>query len=210
MIGKGSIFLLISLVGGLVWLTLVLYLWLPDLGIVGDILKIIQASVTSVAIVTGGTFAIVKLQVFRDFAPHVTISQTVSHRTISESYVHIFVTATLHNSSKVMVDFRKGYFRLQAISPVSDEEVEELYADVFVNQENRDPQWETIDEAPREWSRNGLIVEPGESHQETCEFMLGQGFQTVLVNTYMFNSRKPKVPEGWGATSVHDIMVYQA
>ena len=197
---------LFGLVSLLVALSLAFYIWLPDLGVASNLARIVQASVTSIAIVAGGIFAAVKLQLFREFSPHVTISQTVSHRSISDRYVHLFVTATLRNSSKVRMDIRRGYFRLQAISPLSDEEVEALYADVYVNRDNRDFQWQTIDEAPREWSRYDLIVEPGESHQETCEFVVTREMRTVLVDTYMYNSRSPAVPVGWGTTSAYDIL----
>ena len=64
----------------------------------------IQSAITSVAIVVGGAFALFKLQVFRTFEPHLTITQEVSHRPVGDSYVHIVVTATLHNSSRVRVD----------------------------------------------------------------------------------------------------------
>ena len=47
------------------------------------------------------------------------------------NYVHIAVTSTLNNSSKVRVEVRKGLFRLQRILPVSDAEVEYLRDQVF-------------------------------------------------------------------------------
>ena len=182
------------------------WLFIGDAGDAKDFAGTVQSWATVAALAIAGIFAVLRLELLREFAPHVTITQTVSHRVISDSYVHLFVTATLHNSSRVRVDFRRGYFRLQAISPVSDEEVERLYVDVFVDHYNRDLQWQTIDELPREWSQNDLIVEPGESHQENCEFILARGILTVLVDTYMYNSKPPAVPEGWGTTSVFDIM----
>ena len=182
------------------------WLFLDDADQAKDFAGIVQSWATVAAFMVAGIFAVLRLEIFREFSPHVTITQTVSHRSISDRYVHIFVTATLHNSSKVRVDIRRGFFRLQAISPISDEAVEALYADVYVNRVNRDFQWQTIDEAPREWSRNDLIVEPGESHQETCEFIVTSEMRTVLVDTYMYNSRSPAVPVGWGTTSAYDIL----
>lgn len=204
---KGAAIYFISIMGLLALFALSAYLWLPDTSLASDVTRIVQASVTAIAIAAGGVFAGVKLQVFRDFAPHVTIHQTVSHRAIGDSYVHIFVTATLHNSSKVRLDFRRGFFRIQGISPLSDVEVEETYADVFVMRNNRDFQWQTIDEAPREWSKNDLIVEPGESHPETCEFIVSREVKAVVVHTYMYNSKHPAIPQGWGATTAHDIII---
>lgn len=182
------------------------WLLLGDSGQAKDFAGTVQSWATVAALAVAGIFAILRFEIFREFAPHVTITQTITHRAIGDNYVHLFVIATLHNSSKVRVDFRKGYFRLQQISPASDEEVENLYADVYVNRANRDLQWPTLDEAPREWSYNDLIVEPGESHQETCEFIVARGIRTVLVDTYVYNTKRPAVPEGWGTTSAYDIM----
>ena len=96
-----------------------------------DKVVIVQSVITSAAILIGGAFALFKLQLFRDFQPHLTISNAVSHRHIGESYVHIDVTATLHNSSKVKMELREGFFRLQQIAPILDEDIETLYAQVF-------------------------------------------------------------------------------
>ena len=100
-----------------------------------DLAAIIRSLVTVVAIVGGGAFAYYKLQIFRVFEPHLTISHEVSHRYIGDNYVHIAVTATLHNSSKVKMELRKGVFLLQQISPLSDEEIEPLYEQVFEDQD---------------------------------------------------------------------------
>ena len=91
-----------------------------------------QAIVTAIAILTAAYFALFKLQIFRVFAPHLTISQKVSHRRVGESYIHIDVSVTLRNSSRVKIGLRKGLFLLQLISPLEDTEVETLYGQVFV------------------------------------------------------------------------------
>ena len=68
-------------------------------------------------------FALFKLQVFRNLQPHLTISHEITHRVVSDSYVHISVTAVLHNSSRVKVEIEEGSFHLLRIAPVTDEEV---------------------------------------------------------------------------------------
>ena len=174
-----------------------------------DIAAIVQSSVTAVAIVVGGIFAYYKLQLFRDFEPHLTITHEVSHRFIGDSYVHIAVTANLYNSSRVKMGFRRGFFLIQQVSPISDDGIEELYAQVFVTREYRDVQWPTIDEIPLFWGENELIVEPGESHQETYESIVSRETESVALYTYYYNldhPRNPQNPEGWGATTVYDIV----
>ena len=175
----------------------------------GDSAKVVQALGTVVAIFSGGFFAYYKLQMFRDFEPHLTIAHRVSHRPVGDSYVHIDVTATLHNSSKVQIEIRKGIFRLQQVSPASDERVESQYAEVFVDGAYNDLRWPTLDEITRAWSKSELIVEPGESHQEAYEFIVAGDVESVIVYTYFHNQRRlghPRTAQGWHATTVYDIL----
>ena len=147
----------------------------------------------------------IKLRIFRDFEPHLTISHAVTHRTIGDSYVHVAVTADLVNSSKVEMRILDGLFRLQHIAPVSDEEVEFILSETSPL---KDIQWPTLIEERRAWSDNEFLIEPGESHQETVEFVIGRDVESVLIYTYFYNSRHtPASPaaEGWGASTVYDM-----
>ena len=168
-----------------------------------------QSAVTVVAIVSGAAFALFKLQAFRAFEPHLTISQEVSHRTVGDRYIHIVVTCTLHNSSRVRVHLREGLFRLQQVRPLPDHEIERLYTEVFVDYAARHLQWPTLEDATRVWGKNDASVEPGESHQETFEFIIDSVVRSVLVYTYIYNAKAnqdPSAPMGWTTTTVHDII----
>ena len=142
--------------------------------------------------------------------PHLTVLQTISHRFIGDSYVHLDVTILLKNSSKVEMDIREGLFRLQHIAPMSDDDVEYLYEQVFVNKDYKEVQWPTIVEDRREWDENELIVEPGETHQETVDFIVStEDVEAVLIYTYFYNSRffqGSRSAEGWGAATAYDIV----
>ncbi len=174
-----------------------------------DIAAIVQSSVTAVAIVAGGIFAYYKLQLFRDLEPHLTITHEVSHRFVGGSYVHIAVTANLYNSSRVKIELREGFFRLQQVSPVSDDEVERIYAQAFIDEEYEDIQWPILSQVPRTWNEMALIVEPGGSLQETQEFIVSSDTESVIIYTYFYNTEFPQssqIPEGWGAITVYDII----
>ena len=205
-----GVVLVVAVLGLLACVAFLLAFILPNVGRAKDIAAIIQSSVAAAAIVTGGIFAYYKLQLFRDFKPHLTISHNISHRILSDSYMHIDVTATLHNRSKVQIELRKGFSRLQGVAPVSDEEVESLYTGTFEDMEHDTLQWPTLDEVDRVWEEGELIVEPGESHAETFEFIVGAYvYDTVLVYSYFYNpeaSQDPGSTRGWHATAVHDIV----
>ena len=181
-----------------------------NVGPIKDVAGGIQSALTVLAIVVGGVFALVKLQVFRTFEPHLTITHEVHHRLIGDSYTHIDVTATLRNSSRVAVGIREAEFSIQQVAPISDEEVENLYAEVFVDGESLYLQWPILDSVPFEWEVGEMVIEPGETHQETYEFVAPSHVETVLVYTYFYNPVSPRPAnsaEGWAATTVYDIII---
>ena len=205
---RGSLLLLLAVAASLLITTLALDAWMPD----SDLEKsaqVIQGYAAAFTLLAGALFAAFRFDLFRNFIPHANISQQVSHRAISDSYVHILVTATLTNNSKVKMDFREGFCRLQLLGSHTDSEVEEIYRQVFAEDNpraRRDFQWTTLDEMPLSWDRNELIIEPGGSHQETCEFIVTAAVTSVLAYSYFYNPAAPVKPEGWGVTTAYDIM----
>ena len=178
-------------------------MWLTSDGF-GESARIFQAIVTALAIVSAAAFAIFKLQIFRDFAPHLTISQKVSHRRVGESYIHIDVVVTLRNSSRVKVELRESLFLLQKIAPANDAEIEALHATVFIDRTYPDILWPVIGEMQRSWNENSQVIEPGAAHQEVCEFIVTADVKSVLAYTYFYN---PYSSTSWAgeSTSVHDL-----
>ncbi len=170
--------------------------------------NIVQSIVVVLAIIVGGIFALFKLQAFRDFDPHLTITHKVTHRPIGDSYVHIDITAKLLNSSKVQVEIREGFFSLQRISPTTDTEIEGLFEEMVVRKEKRSLQWPTLYELRSDWDKGELTVEPGESHYESTEFIVSSDIESVIMYTYFSNPRFPlssATPKGWAASTVYDI-----
>ncbi len=177
-----------------------------DAGRANDLAGILQAVVTAAAVLVGGVYAAYKLQVFRDFAPHLSIAHEMSHRLIGGGYLHISVIATLHNNSKVKIDLRHGFFRLQQVAPIAKEDAERLYVQVFVSGENDFLQWPTLDEVRRTWSGNKMVIEPGEAHLETCEFIVSMDVGSVIMYTYFYDANDLSHADGWSATTVYDIV----
>ena len=155
------------------------------------------ALATTMAVVAGGIFALRNAQIFRAKSPHVTVSHNVSHRPVGNSYMHIFVTVILHNSSRVHIEFLDGFATIRQIRPVSDEDVEYLYRQVFVDQVFDNLQWPPLDTTRLRWPRDGLLVEPGETETEIFDFVVQRDVQSVAITTYFYNSRVVgNIPDG--------------
>ncbi len=88
-----------------------------------------------------------------------------------------------------------------------DEEAENLYAQVFIDREEDHLQWTTLDEVTLSGTNYAIIVEPGQSHAETYEFIISTDVQSIIEYTYFHNSGYPRSSRspGWSRTTVHDI-----
>ena len=69
-----------------------------NLGRTSIIVSVAQGIATVTAIGFGGLFAYQKLNIFRTFYTHLNTWHEISHRSVSNSYVHISVTVILQNN----------------------------------------------------------------------------------------------------------------
>ena len=195
----GYSLLALATIVGMVIAVSALDLLLPDASRAKDLLGIVQSGVTVLAIVLGGFFAAIKLELFRDFEPHLTISHDVNHRRLENGYLHIDVKATLTNSSKVRVELQEGFFLLQRIAPVLDSED-------FVESNMLYPAWPVLDQSSFHLGDDEINIEPGQSLQEVFQFILDDGVKTVLIHYFFLDSRFLENSRGWGITDVYDIV----
>lgn len=148
-------------------------------------LTAVQATVTVSAVLVGGVFAYYKLDLFREFHPHLTIEQSISHRRVGTTSTHMSVTARVHNSSKIAVSIREALYRIQVVSPTTDEEVEGVYQEYSRNNvdENYMP-WPIDSESLYRWDDHTFVIEPGGTDQEVFEFLVPPDLESVLVYAY--------------------------
>lgn len=153
---------------------------------------LVESIVTIVAVLTAGVIAWRNGIIFRHRSPHINITHDITHRVISPRYTHIAVTATLHNRSRVKLEFYDGLLVAQNLAPLSNEEVEDLYSETFgdISDERFGHfPWETLEEFRYSWDRGDFIVEPGEAKPLTFEFVVGDEIKAVLITTYLYNER---------------------
>ena len=196
-----------------------------------DWVAVAGGAVAVIAAIVGGFLAWRNAQIFRAKAPHVVVEHEVSHRPVGTQYVHIFVTAVLHNKSRVHVEFLDGFASIRQVKPISDTDVEVLYQQVFSLKEYDNFEWPDLDLLRHRWEEDGLLVEPGETETEVFDFVVQRDVESVAITTYFYNARVVgKLPTdleldavqrrkrrfrrwlrergalGWGHTTVYDII----
>ena len=183
---------------------------------VKDLSSVFQAGVAVIAIVAGGIIALFRLEAYRDFEPHVDVTHETTYRIMNDTYAHINVRTTLHNTSKVKVEFTRAIFSIQRILPMSNEEIERIHDQVFLFGESKDLQWPTLNVVERTWNPGELVVEPGEKNSETQEFIIRlEDASSVKIVTYFHDRRRqqpsyeqeePSEEFGWQAVTFLDIV----
>lgn len=215
-----DVLIAVGVLAALALVALALYIWMSWISgvqsgefVLGRFISavgLLQPLVTALVLVVGGIFAYRKLQLFRDFEPHLTVTQSVSSRAVGKQYAHVAVTATLHNSSKVRVEVRECLFRIHQIQPLNDEDVEHRYVEAFREDGSAHIEWPILDDVVRSLESNEVVIEPGARHHETCEFILSRDVETVLVYSYFYNTEYSEVgqsAQGWTATTIHDMLL---
>ena len=129
------------------------------------------------------------------------------------------------------MEIRDGLFTVQQISPTTDEDIEDMYAQTFDRGDRyQDLGWKALEEIPRVWNKNELIAEPGESVTATFEYIVPDYVRSALLTTYFYNLRvmgkiddrmylpdaqrksrlwlwKVSGPRGWTRTTAHDMLI---
>ena len=169
----------------------------------------------SLSLCVGGFVAYRKLETFRDFEPHLTVSHRLSHRPMGPGYRALTVTADLRNDSKVSTSIQSGYFRICWLAPHSTENIETIIDNSRNDQNDNDVSTMIGDlnlgvisylDLPRE---RYIIIEPGEIHSETYNFPLRDDvLESVFIETYFENpswSSEGSSAKFWGARSPYDF-----
>ena len=185
-----------------------LAIWLLDVSFI-KAFGLVQATVTVLAISAGAIFAFYKLEIFREFQPHLTITQETAHRRVGDSYVHVSVHAKLVNNSKVKIEIRDASFWMQQVAPFPDDEIEELFSN-FEAQPSSEKyfSYPTLVEFEREWDEDEFVIEPGETASERFEFVVKDEFDAVSITAFFYDQTTGAdrtVQKGWAVESVYDI-----
>ena len=172
-----------------------------------------RAIATAIAIAAGIAIAWYKLDIFREFEPHLTITQTVESWPLGNLYALVTVTAILTNNSKVQVKPRRGYCRLAQTAPLNDGDVVVLYQAEQLEPVTTGMEqigWPILHEKQRTWQEGDISIEPGEEHQETFQFIISRNVETVVALTVISNPLHGRGnrnrAEAWRCYTFHDLL----
>jgi hypothetical protein len=120
--------------------------------------------------------------------------------------VHTGIT----NSGNVILPIRDAIFRVQQVLPLADEVLRAVQAGEDAVEEGAlEVVWPGLAERVHKWPPKEIEIEPGETDEIICDFVLDEAkdIETVQVYGYFENSRKRRRrrPIGWGLATLYDM-----
>ena len=162
-------------------------------GVVKDIVQIL-------AIVGAGAWASYRFGLFRERVPRGTISHEITHRTLTETTIHVSVTVIFSNTGRVVWSFAPeegNRTTIHQVRPIDQEYLDSVQERVAAG-ESPTYEWPGLDY--RSLTRP-LKIEPSDTHEMNHEFVLGNDVESILVYSFYGSDNR-----GWEATTVYDLV----
>ncbi len=171
-----------------------------------EVVTVIQAIVTTIAIVVGGLWTYFLFVKKRQKFPRASVSHQIFCRTISGEKALLNVKTVISNSGDVLLCLESGVVRVQQILPIPDN------IDALIKQD-QDPvagdrteiDWPLIGTRSFSFEKGKCEIEPGEHDQFVSDHVIDANVQLVAVYSYFKNTRKRRRDIGWSITTVYEI-----
>lgn len=144
----------------------------------------------------------------RERYPRAKLTHSITHRPLTEDKVLLHVIVTISNTGELLLEFDEGVIFIQQVLPLSPK-----IRDVI--EKDKDPVSDGETEIgwpspkgvkPRRLQRElgEFQIEPSDSQDVYCDFVLNADVQTVLVYSHFSNIIKGR-KIGWNLKTIYDL-----
>lgn len=171
-----------------------------------EFLDVIQAVITIAAIVIGGFWGYILFNQNRQRYPRASISHHVTHKPIADGKLLLHVTVIITNLSNVLLSLVTLEIRIQRILPVPKKILETIAQGLDpVLPGHLEIGWPIITSRELRPKKGEYEVEPGESQEIHCDFIVSSEVQTIEIYSYLKNQTKWGREIGWDSTTLYDF-----
>lgn len=159
---------------------------------------VVQASVTTLAVLFAGAWAMWRVFKFRELHGFLVITQEVSHVRIADGATHVQVIATLRNQSRVSMRPDEGFCYIEGILIGAAGSSAHTAASASGGN-------------PMAYVDSRMVssvaeLEPGEETQHQFDFLLSEEYKYVCSHVYIKDPTKrsdDRWGTGWESTEIH-------
>lgn len=166
-----------------------------------EVARNLALTASAAALLAGAFMAIQKFSLFREGKPHLTITQEIHTQPLGQSYRLVAVTATMHNTSRVVVKPQTAWCRLEQTAPLDDTHIEEIYQEAVASQPDHQFSqygWKQLAQADKAWAKGEIAVEPNEKHPAIFQFIISNTVEAIIATTAVtLESKESKDQQQW-------------
>jgi hypothetical protein len=169
-----------------------------------EIVQVIQAIATVIAIIVGGVWTYRLFVLERLAYPHLKIDHSVTDLPLPEHQLRLVVDIIHSNPGSIKITPPSGFLKIYRLQDLPAENADQLNQLQPQGLDDNDGTWVLLDNHVWRWdARTPLIIEPGESNQLHYELTLDDDVGPLEIYSYFRNPTVTDRDVGWRYTSIY-------
>lgn len=179
-----------------------------------DVLEVVQAVLTSMAILAAAIWTYMLFVKKRQRYPRINVQHEIKHWPISPEQYLLRVVIRISNIGEVLLPLESVTVRVQQIRPWRNDAlgtIDELRNNMAADTSELD--WPVLDDRETKWDKGVQEIEPAEDDEIVYDFVMDKEVEAVSVYSYVKNAykKRPLIKRwqsreiGWNTTTVHEI-----
>jgi len=171
-----------------------------------DVADIVHSFFTIAGIVVGGYWTWMLFVKKRQKYPRAKVTHAIAHKPLAHGQRLLHVATSVSNPGEVLLCLVSGFTRVQQVLPVPHEFAEAVRkGEDPVKVGETEYAWPLLGERTWNWQAEPHEIEPGESEEIHCDFVVDNQATTLEIYTYFRNKEKPGRQIGWNVTTLYDL-----
>ena len=160
------------------------------------------STLTAVGLLAAGLYSI---WLYRNRFPHAKVTHQVSDWPVGDRHM-VRGVVRVENVGKVLIQVRfiRGVLT-QVLPAPADVEVAVKARKDPVDRDSTEVVWDTLGDRPKDFSKEGCEIEPGESDEFLFDFVIDADVRKVQFYSHIENVKKFKRNVGWNTTIIYDL-----
>jgi len=182
--------------------------------VVKDVLEIVQAVLTSAAILAAAIWTYMLFVKKRQKYPRIKVGHEEEHWAVSPDEYLLRVVVRISNIGEVLVPLESVTVRIQQICPWRSDALGTIReARGKLKLGTSELGWPVLDERKCEWRSGVQEIEPAEDDEVIFDFVVDKAVEAVSVYSHVKNAYKKKHLArrwrsreiGWNTTTIHEL-----
>ena len=139
----------------------------------------------------------------REHIPHLSMTLRVRRTPVSPSYHTVVATLNARNTGTGLCDIGQVDWTINVLAPYDDDAIEAMILGLDGTASSTADGHFQWDELQRWSSAPGISIEPNQSDQLTCDFIIPAVVTAIAVSVWVANASNPKHTAGWYRRTIH-------